>query len=189
MSLSRQMLTLNATKKCEAANSTFSSHHEKCIALINCLLSITISHEIDTLSLFIGITYLTFIQKESAYLTWIAVCTADLASDGTKRPCTPEKIKDKVKAELSGGDKEGDEGSSVVVKEEGSKDGADVKPSKEKLNAAEIAADSKPPGDKYSPKVSPVLLWCTVVCTWHTLTYLLLLPIRQLFLRRYTGSI
>ncbi|KAJ4927566.1 hypothetical protein JOQ06_015291 [Pogonophryne albipinna] len=86
--------------------------------------------------------------------------SADLASDGTKRPCTPEKIKDKVKAELSGGDKEGDEGSSVVVKEEGSKDGADVKPSKEKLNAAEIAADSKPPGDKYSPKELLALLKC-----------------------------
>ncbi|XP_010795302.1 ubiquitin carboxyl-terminal hydrolase BAP1 [Notothenia coriiceps] len=86
--------------------------------------------------------------------------SADLASDGTKRPCTPEKIKDKVKAELSAGDKEGDEGSSVVVKEEGSKDGADVKPSKEKLNAAEIAADSKPPGDKYSPKELLALLKC-----------------------------
>ncbi|KAK5934015.1 hypothetical protein CgunFtcFv8_014446 [Champsocephalus gunnari] len=86
--------------------------------------------------------------------------SADLASDGTKRPCTPEKIKDKVKAELSGGDKEGDEGSSVVVKEEGSKDGADVKPSKEKLNAAEVAADSKPPGDKYSPKELLALLKC-----------------------------
>ncbi|KAF3856298.1 hypothetical protein F7725_017021 [Dissostichus mawsoni] len=89
-----------------------------------------------------------------------ALPPSDLASDGTKRPCTPEKIKDKVKAEPSAGDKEGDEGSSVVVKEEGSKDGADVKPSKEKLNAAEIAADSKPPGDKYSPKELLALLKC-----------------------------
>lgn len=41
------------------------------------------------------------------------------------------------------------------VKEKESKDGAEVKPRKEKLNATETATDSKPPGDKYSPKVSP----------------------------------
>lgn len=50
---------------------------------------------------------------------------------------------------------EGDEGPSVEVKEEESKAGAEVKPSKEKPNAMESAADSKPPGEKYSPKVSP----------------------------------
>lgn len=49
---------------------------------------------------------------------------------------------------------EGGEGPSVEVKEEESKAGAEVKPSKEKPNAMETAADSKPPGDKYSPKVS-----------------------------------
>lgn len=49
---------------------------------------------------------------------------------------------------------EGDEGPSVEVKEQETKDGAEVKPSKEKLKAMETAADSKPPGDKYSPKVS-----------------------------------
>lgn len=50
---------------------------------------------------------------------------------------------------------EGDEGPSVEVKKEESKPGAEVKPSKEKPNAMETAADSKTPGDKYSPKVSP----------------------------------
>lgn len=80
-----------------------------------------------------------------------------MAADGTKQPCTPEKIKDKEQAALGEkeGVKEGDEGPSVEVKEEESKDGAEGKPCKEKLNAMETAADSKPPGDKYSPKVSP----------------------------------
>lgn len=50
---------------------------------------------------------------------------------------------------------EGDEGPSVEVKEEKGKDGAEMKPSKENLHGTETAADSKPPGDKYSPKVSP----------------------------------
>lgn len=77
----------------------------------------------------------------------------DSAADSTKRPCTPEKIKEK--AGEKEGAKEGDEGSSVEVKEEEGKDGAEVKPSKEKPNALETAADSKPAGDKYSPKVSP----------------------------------
>lgn len=49
---------------------------------------------------------------------------------------------------------EGDEGPSVEVKEEESKDGAEVNSSKEISSAMETAADSKPPGDKYSPKVS-----------------------------------
>ncbi|XP_056220193.1 ubiquitin carboxyl-terminal hydrolase BAP1 isoform X1 [Seriola aureovittata] len=88
----------------------------------------------------------------------------DLATDGTKRPCTPEKTKEKEQAGLVAGEKEGgkegDEGPSVEVKEEESKDGAEVKPSKEKLNATETAADSKPPGDKYSPKELLALLKC-----------------------------
>ncbi|KAM7422645.1 hypothetical protein PAMA_010609 [Pampus argenteus] len=83
--------------------------------------------------------------------------SADLAADGTKQLCTPEKIKDKDQAGLTAAGKEGanegDEGPSVEVKEEERKDREEVKPSKEKLNAAETAADSKPPGDKYSPKV------------------------------------
>ncbi|XP_042263393.1 ubiquitin carboxyl-terminal hydrolase BAP1 isoform X1 [Thunnus albacares] len=90
--------------------------------------------------------------------------SADLAADGTKQPCTPEKIKDKEQAGLAAAEKEGvnegDEGPSVDVKEEESKDGAEVKPSKEKLNATETAADSKLPGDKYSPKELLALLKC-----------------------------
>ncbi|XP_029286540.1 ubiquitin carboxyl-terminal hydrolase BAP1 isoform X2 [Cottoperca gobio] len=58
-----------------------------------------------------------------------ALPPSDLAADGTKRPCTPEKIKDKDKADLSAADKggvnEGDEGPSVALKEEDSKDGAE----------------------------------------------------------------
>lgn len=86
------------------------------------------------------------------------VCTLDLAADGTKPPSTPEKIKDKEQTGLAAAKEEaneGDEGPSVEVKEEENKDGAEVKPRKEKLNATETATDSKPPGDKYSPKVSP----------------------------------
>lgn len=52
--------------------------------------------------------------------------------------------------------KGGDEGPSAEVKkEEESTDGAEMKPGKEKRNTVEKSADSKPPGDKYSPKVSP----------------------------------
>lgn len=93
-----------------------------------------------------------------------ALPPSDLAADGTKRPCTPEKIKDKEKADPSAGEKEGvnegDEGPSVEVKEEENKDGAEVRPSKEKPNAVETAVDSKPPGDKYSPKELLALLKC-----------------------------
>ncbi|KAL7407642.1 hypothetical protein ABVT39_011551 [Epinephelus coioides] len=93
-----------------------------------------------------------------------ALPPSDLAADGTKRPCTPEKIKDKEKADPSAGEKEGvnegDEGPSVEVKEKENKDGAEVRPSKEKPNAVETAADSKPPGDKYSPKELLALLKC-----------------------------
>lgn len=46
---------------------------------------------------------------------------------------------------------EGDEGPSVEVKEE-SKEGAEVASSKETTSSLELV-DSKPPGDKYSPKV------------------------------------
>lgn len=92
-----------------------------------------------------------------------ALPPSDLAADGTKRPCTPEKLKDKEKADLSAGEKEGvnegNEGPSAV-KEEESKDGAEVRPGKEKPNATETAADSKPPGDKYSPKELLALLKC-----------------------------
>lgn len=83
-------------------------------------------------------------------------CTADSAADGTKRPSTPEKLKDKEQADGKEGVKGGDEGPSAEVKkEEGSTDRAEVKPGKERLNTVETPADSKPLGDKYSPKVSP----------------------------------
>lgn len=47
---------------------------------------------------------------------------------------------------------EGDKGPSVEVKEEESKEGAEVDSSKETPSSLE-AVDSKPSGDKYSPKV------------------------------------
>ncbi|XP_020498105.1 ubiquitin carboxyl-terminal hydrolase BAP1 isoform X2 [Labrus bergylta] len=92
---------------------------------------------------------------------------SDLAADGTKQTSVPEKIKDKVQAGLVAGAadekqgvKEEEEGPSVEVKEEENKDGAEVKPCKEKLSAVEAAADSKPAGDKYSPKELLALLKC-----------------------------
>ncbi|XP_019736258.1 ubiquitin carboxyl-terminal hydrolase BAP1 [Hippocampus comes] len=88
--------------------------------------------------------------------------SAELAADAIKSPCNPEKIKDNDQAEKET-TTEKDKGPSVEVKkeeEEENKDGEDVKPSKEKLNAIEPAADRKPPGDKYSPKELLALLKC-----------------------------
>lgn len=92
-----------------------------------------------------------------------ALPPSDSASDGAK-PCPAEKAKDKEQTSPAAGEKdatnEGDEGPSVDVKKEESKDGAEATPCKEKPNAAETAADSKPPGDKYSPKELLALLKC-----------------------------
>uniref|UniRef100_A0A3P8UJR8 Ubiquitin carboxyl-terminal hydrolase n=1 Tax=Cynoglossus semilaevis TaxID=244447 RepID=A0A3P8UJR8_CYNSE len=95
-----------------------------------------------------------------------ALPPSDLAADGTKLPGTPEKVKEEEQAGAAAGgkeaEKEADAGPSaeVKVKEEESKEGTEVKPSKEKLNATETAAGSKPPGDKYSPKELLALLKC-----------------------------
>ncbi|KAM7005647.1 ubiquitin carboxyl-terminal hydrolase BAP1 isoform 2-T2 [Tautogolabrus adspersus] len=96
-----------------------------------------------------------------------ALPQSDLAADGTKQTSVPEKIKDKVQAGLVAGAaeekkgvKEEEEGPSAEVKEEENKDGAEVKPCKEKLSAVEAASDSKPAGDKYSPKELLALLKC-----------------------------
>lgn len=92
-----------------------------------------------------------------------ALPPSDLAADGTKLPCTPEKTKDKEKASQARekeAENEGDEGPSVEVKEEQSKDGAEGNSSKETPGDIETAADSKPPGDKYSPKELLALLKC-----------------------------
>nr|XP_057921454.1 ubiquitin carboxyl-terminal hydrolase BAP1 [Doryrhamphus excisus] len=89
----------------------------------------------------------------------------DLAADpGAKPPHTPEKIKDTEQAAVVAGEK--DKGASTEVskeeeeEEEESKDGEEAKPGKEKLNAVQPAADSKPSGDKYSPKELLALLKC-----------------------------
>ncbi|XP_007552163.1 PREDICTED: ubiquitin carboxyl-terminal hydrolase BAP1 [Poecilia mexicana] len=82
------------------------------------------------------------------------------SAEGTKL-CTPEKVKLKVKEDEKDAIKEGDEGPSVAVKKEDeNEDGAELKPGKEKLNVTESGADSKPPGDKYSPKELLALLKC-----------------------------
>ncbi|XP_022055877.1 ubiquitin carboxyl-terminal hydrolase BAP1 isoform X2 [Acanthochromis polyacanthus] len=87
-----------------------------------------------------------------------ALPPSDLAADGTKRPGTPEKAKDKEQADEKEGVNEGDEGPSVEVKKEENKDETEVKPSKENLSTVDAAADNKPPGDKYSPKELLALL-------------------------------
>ncbi|KAM9361705.1 ubiquitin carboxyl-terminal hydrolase BAP1 isoform 2-T2 [Symphorus nematophorus] len=93
-----------------------------------------------------------------------ALPPSDSTADSTKQSSTPEKTKDKEQAGLVGGEKDGvnkgDEGPSVEVKEEEGKDGAEVRSSEEKPNAMETAADTKPPGDKYSPKELLALLKC-----------------------------
>ncbi|XP_068171378.1 ubiquitin carboxyl-terminal hydrolase BAP1 isoform X2 [Antennarius striatus] len=93
-----------------------------------------------------------------------ALPPSDSAADGTKQPCTHEKTKDKEETSLVAGEKEGvnegDEGPSVEVKEEEGKYGADLRGSKEKPIAVETTADSRPPGDKYSPKELLALLKC-----------------------------
>ncbi|KAM3621990.1 uncharacterized protein V6R79_018772 [Siganus canaliculatus] len=92
-----------------------------------------------------------------------ALPPSDLAADGTKPLCTPEKTNIKEQGGLASekaAAKEGDEGPSVEVKEEESKAGAEEAPSKEKPSAMEAAADNKPPGDKYSPKELLALLKC-----------------------------
>lgn len=80
----------------------------------------------------------------------------DSAADGIKLPRSPDKAKDDEKASQAR-DKEacndGDEGPSAAVKEEEGKDGAAEAASKEAAADMETA-DNKPPGDKYSPKVS-----------------------------------
>lgn len=82
--------------------------------------------------------------------------SVELTADCAKQLCTLEKTKDKGKASLVAKEKEGvnegDEGPSVEVKEEESKEEAEVDSSKETPSSLE-PVDSKPPGDKYSPKV------------------------------------
>ncbi|KAF7207822.1 ubiquitin carboxyl-terminal hydrolase BAP1 [Nothobranchius furzeri] len=86
--------------------------------------------------------------------------SGDSAPEGTK-VFTPEKIKVKEEADEKEGIKEGDEGPSVEVKkEEGNKEGAEGKPGKKKLSVTDSGADSKPSGDKYSPKELLALLNC-----------------------------
>uniref|UniRef100_A0A8C7XD81 Ubiquitin carboxyl-terminal hydrolase n=1 Tax=Oryzias sinensis TaxID=183150 RepID=A0A8C7XD81_9TELE len=81
----------------------------------------------------------------------------DLAAENTKQPCTSEKGKVAEKEAT----KEGGDGSSAEVKKEDEgKCGADVKPGKERLSAADSSSESKPPGDRYSPKELLALLKC-----------------------------
>uniref|UniRef100_A0A3Q0SNP2 ubiquitinyl hydrolase 1 n=1 Tax=Amphilophus citrinellus TaxID=61819 RepID=A0A3Q0SNP2_AMPCI len=80
----------------------------------------------------------------------VSVALLHLQEDGTIYALPPSE-----------GVKGGDEGPSAEVKkEEESTDGAEMKPGKEKLSTMETSADSKPPGDKYSPKELLALLKC-----------------------------
>uniref|UniRef100_A0A8C8DKF4 ubiquitinyl hydrolase 1 n=1 Tax=Oryzias sinensis TaxID=183150 RepID=A0A8C8DKF4_9TELE len=86
-----------------------------------------------------------------------ALSSPDLAAENTKQPCTSEKGKVAEKEAT----KEGGDGSSAEVKKEDEgKCGADVKPGKERLSAADSSSESKPPGDRYSPKELLALLKC-----------------------------
>uniref|UniRef100_A0AAX7UA70 ubiquitinyl hydrolase 1 n=1 Tax=Astatotilapia calliptera TaxID=8154 RepID=A0AAX7UA70_ASTCA len=79
----------------------------------------------------------------------VSVALLHLQEDGTIYTLPPSGVKG------------GDEGPSAEVKkEEGSTDRAEVKPGKERLNTVETPADSKPLGDKYSPKELLALLKC-----------------------------
>uniref|UniRef100_A0A3Q2ZGK7 ubiquitinyl hydrolase 1 n=1 Tax=Kryptolebias marmoratus TaxID=37003 RepID=A0A3Q2ZGK7_KRYMA len=84
----------------------------------------------------------------------VSVALLHLQEDGVIHALPPS-------ADEKDGVKEGHEGASVEVKkEEENKEGAEVKPGKEKLNVTESGADSKAPGDKYSPKELLALLKC-----------------------------
>lgn len=73
------------------------------------------------------------------------------------------------------------------MKEEESKEGTEVKPSKEKLNATETAAGSKPPGDKYSPKVRPETPHsiCVYIFVYCLIYFCFALPARMFFVLIY----
>uniref|UniRef100_A0A3P9K329 ubiquitinyl hydrolase 1 n=1 Tax=Oryzias latipes TaxID=8090 RepID=A0A3P9K329_ORYLA len=88
----------------------------------------------------------------------VSVALLHLEEDGVIcQPCTSEKGKVAEKEAT----KEGGGGSSAEVKKEDEgKCGADVKPGKERLSAADSSSESKPPGDRYSPKELLALLKC-----------------------------
>ncbi|CAL9704763.1 unnamed protein product [Knipowitschia caucasica] len=88
--------------------------------------------------------------------------SGDIVADGTKQLCTPKKLKDDEQIVIIDVEKKEDiapdEGPSVEVKEEVVKEESEEKPCQENLN--EIIADTKSPGDKYSPKELLALLKC-----------------------------
>lgn len=81
----------------------------------------------------------------------------DVAADGSKQPCTPEKNEKGSNLPVEGLKEEGKEGPSVEVKEEENGGAAEVKP---KVQMMETTEDSKPAGEKYSPKELLALLKC-----------------------------
>lgn len=69
------------------------------------------------------------------------------------------------KEEVSGatGEEEVKEGPSVEVKQEDIKEPADIKPDTENLTAVEPESNSKPAGEKYTPKVRlSLLIYCVI---------------------------
>lgn len=88
--------------------------------------------------------------------------SGDLAADVTKQLYTPKKVKDVEEVVVVDVEKKEDiapdEGPSVEVKEEEVKDEIEEKPSQE--NLTETIVNTKPSGDKYSPKELLALLKC-----------------------------
>lgn len=61
--------------------------------------------------------------------------------------------KKKEEASGPGGEEEVKEGPSVEMKAEDVKESVDVKPEKENLPTTDVENSTKPPGEKYTPKV------------------------------------
>lgn len=74
------------------------------------------------------------------------------ALEGLKKVGGVEK-KEKEAASGPGGEEEVKEGPSVEMKAEDVKQSVDVKPEKVNLPSTDVETSTKPPGEKYTPKV------------------------------------
>lgn len=72
--------------------------------------------------------------------------------EGLKKAGGVEK-KEKEETTGQGGEEEVKEGPSVEMKQEDVKESVDVKPEKENLPSTNAETSTKPPGEKYTPKV------------------------------------
>ncbi len=87
--------------------------------------------------------------------------------EGLKKAGGVEK-KEKEETTGPGGQEEVKEGPSVEMKQEDLKESVDIKPDKENLLSTTAETSTKPPGEKYTPKVRHqkfvFFLRCSVVC-------------------------